>query len=564
MLAGGGVPAATGMTSSSGPTTLTVCATAAVGTQALSNNAVPIDTLPGVTDSECATTTVPRIANSETTTPATTAPPTTAAPATTTGAPTTTTAAGGTANLWIDPNGGSCTRSSTPVAYNPATSCATMDGAYHGAQDGDLVLVKNGSYGQQKFTTRGTTGWTQGVTFRSENPLGATFQSASGVTIYTGSADWLTFDNLTLNSACAQSEAACPAGTGFGVLYDGTSTTDTSNHVTLTNDDVDVGVYAGAPPIVIHTAQFWTFRDNTMGPACCGLGSGVGPEMIRGGPPRTVTATGAAACGQESCHIVIDHNLIQYDSRDASFWPSTYPKPPGLTTCTNANGCHMDSIHFWGAEDVQITNNRIYGADCNGILLAENSAAVMADYTITGNAISTLNEGCDGGVAIAFTGSAGHFGGTWNIGFNSSASKFYMYVAVGAFAPGTVVNWYGNYAAQDFRPFHPATGADIQGVDCQYVAGGKGPANVAFNYSHNVWGSGTACSSSDAISKTPAWVNPAAAPATGIDMSLSGSGTALGFVNCSTLSVGSCPTGTDAFGNPWPTTTANAGADQTP
>ena len=186
VLAGGGVAAATVLTSSSGPTTLTVCATAAVGAQTLSNNGAAIDTVPGVTDNECATTTVPTITKTETTTPATTAPPATTEPPTTTSPPTTTeppattTAASGTANLWVDGGTGSCTRSATAVPYNRASACGTFDAAYQAASDGDLVLVVDGTYGQQKFTTRGTKDWTSGVTFQAEQPLGATIEAASG------------------------------------------------------------------------------------------------------------------------------------------------------------------------------------------------------------------------------------------------------------------------------------------------------------------------------------------------------------------------------------------------
>lgn len=52
----------------------------------------------------------------------------------------------GTANLWIDTNGGTCTRQSSPAAYNNAAACSGPDTAYAAASPGDLILWKAGSY----------------------------------------------------------------------------------------------------------------------------------------------------------------------------------------------------------------------------------------------------------------------------------------------------------------------------------------------------------------------------------------------------------------------------------
>ncbi len=59
-----------------------------------------------------------------------------------------------TANFWIDPNGGSCTRSASPAAYNDATACSSMTAAYNAAQNGDNVIIKAGGYGSQNFPKR--------------------------------------------------------------------------------------------------------------------------------------------------------------------------------------------------------------------------------------------------------------------------------------------------------------------------------------------------------------------------------------------------------------------------
>lgn len=52
------------------------------------------------------------------------------------------------ANLWVGASG-SCTRSSTLVSYNAATSCVSIQAAITKAFGGDTVLILNGTYGAQ-------------------------------------------------------------------------------------------------------------------------------------------------------------------------------------------------------------------------------------------------------------------------------------------------------------------------------------------------------------------------------------------------------------------------------
>jgi hypothetical protein len=69
-------------------------------------------------------------------------------------------AAGTTANLWVDTNGGSCTRQATAGAYSDAQACGSMDAAYQAAQAGDIIMVKAGTYGDQTINNRAGLGST--------------------------------------------------------------------------------------------------------------------------------------------------------------------------------------------------------------------------------------------------------------------------------------------------------------------------------------------------------------------------------------------------------------------
>jgi len=57
--------------------------------------------------------------------------------------------AAGKAHVWVDTNGGACTRSSTPGEYADAAACPSFSAAYTVALCGDVVHVKAGAYGGQ-------------------------------------------------------------------------------------------------------------------------------------------------------------------------------------------------------------------------------------------------------------------------------------------------------------------------------------------------------------------------------------------------------------------------------
>jgi hypothetical protein len=58
----------------------------------------------------------------------------------------------GDANLWVDTDGGTCTRQSPAGAYVDAQACGTFDAAYDAASGGDTVRVKAGTYASQTIT----------------------------------------------------------------------------------------------------------------------------------------------------------------------------------------------------------------------------------------------------------------------------------------------------------------------------------------------------------------------------------------------------------------------------
>ena len=112
------------------------------------------------------------------------------------------------ANLWVDANGGGCTRSAKMVAYRDAAACSSIDAAWHACRPGDSISVRAGVYGSQAIsgdkaapgcTVRGEDGTTIGSLV-----TGGAFFTLSNVTVDVGTdkqAGWKdTASNVTLSN----------------------------------------------------------------------------------------------------------------------------------------------------------------------------------------------------------------------------------------------------------------------------------------------------------------------------------------------------------------------------
>jgi hypothetical protein len=80
------------------------------------------------------------------------------------------------ANIWVDTNGGTCTRSATPSEYNDAAACGSFNAANAICQNGDVVIVKGGNYATQTLT--GSNGRTTNCTI--QEAAGETVTIANG------------------------------------------------------------------------------------------------------------------------------------------------------------------------------------------------------------------------------------------------------------------------------------------------------------------------------------------------------------------------------------------------
>lgn len=470
---------------------------------------------------------------------------------------------GKTAVLWVDGGTGSCSRSSAPATYEAATSCRSLGAAYDACQDGDTILVKDGTYGQQRFASRSTRGWRKGCIFKPETDLGATIQKetpTAGASVEINSAAWITLEDFKLNGlqhSCAR-EGACAFG--YGVISE--SSRAPSAHIAIIGDTIDRGVQLGGGSMIsLYKARDWRIEGNIFGPACCGYAANNSPAAITIGKPQK----GTNSCASESCSVDILENIFHYATlRNAADWPSSFGAAPE-PSCKDAARCHVDSIHIGGLIGGDIEYNQFLGADCTGIYLesAGFSGNDNRNINLIGNTWTHFSDHCDGGIYLKCSGRANGCGGTFNVGFNSGNDVMILGTGWTGAEPGTVVNIYGNYTYLFM--------ANRSGNNAGCMAGAR--RNVTINYAYNAWlgrygGGGNTpgpCAESDSTNvTTPSWVNPAGAPHVGLDMRLaSKEGRAIDFVPCASLTIGGgCPVGTDAFGDVWPRVKANAGADQ--
>jgi hypothetical protein len=86
------------------------------------------------------------------------------------------------ANVWIDPSGGSCRRSSALAPYANSRACGSLQAAYNAAASGDIVNIADGTYGSQ-----GLAPGSKSLLFRAVGPgrpsFGQIVSAASNVTI---------------------------------------------------------------------------------------------------------------------------------------------------------------------------------------------------------------------------------------------------------------------------------------------------------------------------------------------------------------------------------------------
>ena len=132
----------------------------------------------------------------------------------------------GEANVWIDPDGGSCTRRAAPGGYVDARACRSLQAAYIAARPGDTINITDGTYGSQ-----GLAAGSKKLLFRASGPgrpsFGQIISAASNIVVR----GILIQDRDNFNGPCGDPDNAvlypCGANQTFeNVIVDGLNAGD--------------------------------------------------------------------------------------------------------------------------------------------------------------------------------------------------------------------------------------------------------------------------------------------------------------------------------------------------
>jgi chitodextrinase len=233
----------------------------------------------------------------------------------------------GDANLWVDSNGGTCTRSSG-APYVDAQACSSFDAAWDAAQSGDTIRVRPGTYGAQNVTGDKSSVTKiigeNGVVIGGGNPAGScSWEPGQGWMQADGNYMWL--ENVTIDVGNGH-------GQGSGGCID-------ASNVTYQNVNL-YGPYVSLYPV----GQNFTWRGGKLGRD--GTVGGLRSCANMDGQPIWIesSATGTTIDG------------VTINPQDAD---------PTPTSCQPGNGFHLEDVRIQEAQNVSILNSRF--VDSSGV-----------------------------------------------------------------------------------------------------------------------------------------------------------------------------------------------------
>jgi hypothetical protein len=266
------------------------------------------------------------------------------------------------ANVWVDTNGGACTRSAAAGPYRDATACPTLDAAYQAAQPGDAVLITCRQaacdLGDADQTVHGDPSKT------GREPVA--FGPAPGKSLTTGK---LAFQGAATDGGVAPSHIAVDGRRRWAMdeLY----------------------LYPGAADIVVRgvkAAKFYIrcafavtvegseFTDRTA--------TGVPTISSAFGQPVPEAAAGDCGPGAPARDVTLRGN----DFHD--IW-----KPVG---CGN-DECHRECLHVQGVDGLRIEGNRFHGCLGNTAAISFNihDGSTIRGVEVVGNSFARSYEDID-------------------------------------------------------------------------------------------------------------------------------------------------------------------------
>jgi chitodextrinase len=307
------------------------------------------------------------------------------------------------ANLWVDPNGGSCSRAATAGSYSDSAACGTLSAAFQAAQNGDTVLIKGGSYGNQQVNNRA-----------GAAAPGVTLAPAPGESVTLGSLSICGADYMTLKGP---------------MKLKSISTYDCYSSL-ATNDTID-GVNVD-----------WGYDSSQADGSVVGLYGNVANFTMRN---STI---------QHGYNVKGFYMSSWGDGVSAAYYPTNIALESSSVHSWNAAvGVHTECVFANQAQGLTLRGNQFYDCLSTGDGIIGNAGGQPSpknprDYVFENNVfeLSWNNPACPCGQhGVSFDGDAASLRGV-NV-FRYNLFETGMFTGSGAPAAGTTVDFYGNIGA---------------------------------------------------------------------------------------------------------------------
>lgn len=261
------------------------------------------------------------------------------------------TGGGAVANLWVDSNGGSCTRSPTPMAYSDAKACGSFQAAYGAALCGDLVGVQPGTYPAQSISSG-----TKSCSSSSQ----VVFTSVPGSACSSNTSVSMPSFSISVAYVELQCMNADPAGTTSCASVSGSS----------------------------HTSVIWVTLDH-MAMHCGWFDS----DHLR----VTGSTFGPDNTCQTGMEDLVDFRANSTNINDVTFDHDTFETVTAPPDFECGTGEHVDSMQGYGMANLTISNSVFYGCPGQCIIFRPYNGGTPGPITIVN---SIFNEPQDPGQAI--------------------------------------------------------------------------------------------------------------------------------------------------------------------
>jgi hypothetical protein len=288
--------------------------------------------------------------------------------------------AAGTANLWVDTDGGTCTRSATPVAYSNAAACppfttrsSTDQAAITNASPGDMIMVKDvtggDDYGKMILGPA-----SKAVTIKAET-TGAVEFSRAVIACSACIVEGFKFEARAPGST-ADDDWVCqgpiPAGRGKSDFFVGGIVSVCATPVLL-NDEID------------------GLRDHGVSGTCPKNGMDVSADQA-GFTDETITSTTGFQMIGGSIHGIVNAKGINGGGDYVVISGVDFYNFGRFTDCDP--DVHNECIYSTYMKHLVFRNNLLAGCPSGqGLALLGNCGSGYGDITIEGNVFARTNEG---------------------------------------------------------------------------------------------------------------------------------------------------------------------------